>query len=250
MFVLKKMITSFLVPPGFFVLILLLLGVWLRRRRKRGLASIHFTLALVFWALSLNPVAQTLTSRLEAGLTIPSPIQGDVIILLGGGIHEGVADLTGRGMPSEDMLARMVTAIRLQRRLNIPIIVSGGSGYVGRSPEAPVVRRVLVDLGVDDRQILVETKSRDTEENALYCREILNERGFRRPLLVTSVYHMRRSITMFHKVGVAVTPVPAQFATSGALPLIWVDFLPSPDALLQSAKALKEYIGLLYYRIM
>ncbi len=249
MFILKKLITSLLVPPGSLVLILLLTGVWLWRRKQRGFASINLVLALLFWMLSLNPISNALTSWLEAGLTIPSHAHGDVIILLGGGIYEGVADLTGRAAPSEDMLARTITAVRLQRHLKIPIIVSGGSGYAGRSPEAPVIRRFLLDLGVEERQVLVESLSRDTKENALYCREILRKRGFRHPLLVTSAYHMRRSIKMFQKVGVTVTPLPAQFVTGGDIPLIWVDFLPSAHALQQTEKALKEYLGLLFYSL-
>jgi len=249
MFTLKKLIASLLIPPGALVLILLLTGVWLWRRKQRGFGSINLVLALLFLALSLNPIANALTSRLEAGLTIPSHAQGDGIILLGGGIYEGVADLSGRGAPSEDMLARTVTAVRLQRQLKIPIIVSGGSGYAGRSPEAPVIRRFLLDLGVEEHQVLVEALSRDTKENALYCREILSRHGFRHPLLVTSAYHMRRSIKMFQKVGVPVTPFPAQFVTGGDLPLIWTDFLPSAHALQQTEKALKEYLGLLFYSL-
>ena len=249
MFILKKLITPFLLPPGFFVITLLLTGTWLWRRKQRGFSSLILVLALTLFALSLNPVADAITSRLEAGLTIPSPVRGDVIILLGGGIYEGVADLTGRGAPGEDMLARMVTAVRLQRRLNIPVIVSGGSGFAGRSPEAPVVRRFLLDLGVEKRQVLVESQSRDTKENAKFCREIIDKLGFRHPLLVTSAYHMRRAVKMFHLVGVPVTPVPAQFVTGGDLPLIWADFLPSAHALELSEKALKEVFSLLFYSL-
>lgn len=249
MFILKKLITSLIVPPGSLVIILLLTALWLWRRKQRGFASINLALALLLWTLSISPISDALTSRLEAGLTIPSHANGDVIILLGGGIYEGVADLTGRGAPGDDMLARMVTAVRLQRQLKIPVIVSGGSGYAGRSPEAPVIRRFLLDLGVEEHQVLVEAQSRDTKENALYCREILRKCGFRHPLLVTSAYHMRRSIKMYQKVGVSVTAVPAQFVTNGDLPLIWADFLPNAHALLRTEKALKEYLGLLFYSL-
>ena len=246
MFIFKKLITTLLLPPGSIILCLLLTAALLWRLKQRGFASINLVLAVLFWGVSITPTSNALTSRLEAGLTIPSHAQGDVIILLGGGIYEGVTDLTGRGAPGDDMLARTVTAVRLQRQLKIPVIVSGGSGYAGRSPEAPVIKRFLLDLGVEEHQILVESLSRDTKENALYCRDILRKRGFRYPLLVTSAYHMRRSINMYQKVGVPVTPVPAQFVTGGNIPLIWADFLPSAHALQQTEKALKEYLGLLF----
>jgi uncharacterized SAM-binding protein YcdF (DUF218 family) len=60
---------------------------------------------------------------------------------------------------------------------------------------------------------------------------------------------MRRSIEAFRLAGIAVTPVPAQFSTGGNLPQIWADYLPGPDAMLASARALKEYLGLLFYRL-
>lgn len=237
-------------PPGCFIIILLLSGIWLWRRKQWGFATINLVLALLLWTISINPVSNALTSSLEAGLSIPSHPQGDVIILLGGGIHEGVADISGKGTPGEDMLARTVTAVRLQRRLKIPVIVSGGSGYAGRAPEAPVIRRFLLDLGVPEQQILLESKSRDTKENAVYCLEIIKKQGFEKPLLVTSAYHMRRSIKMFKKVGLTATPVPAQFLTGGGTPIIWADYLPNASAFQQSEKALKEYLGLVFYSIL
>lgn len=246
MFIIKKCITPFLLPPGSIIVILLLTGVWLWRRNLRRYAAINLFVALLLWAVSIGPISDALMGRLEAGLTIPRHAQGDVVILLGGGIHEGVPDLTGSGTPGEDMLARLVTAVRLHRQLHIPIIISGGSGYAGRSPEAPVIRRFLVDLGVKDSQVLLESQSRDTRENAVYCREIVRQHGFRHPLLVTSAYHMRRSLQEFKNAGVAVTPLPAQFMTGAALPFLWADYLPSASALSQSATAIKEYLGLLF----
>jgi len=246
MFFLKKLITPFIIPPGCFVIILLLIAVWSWRRKLRCCALINIVVALLLWALSIAPVSDALIGRLEAGLTIPPHSQGDVIILLGGGINEGVADLTGRGTPGDDMMTRIVTAVRLYHRLHIPIIVSGGVVYAGRAPEAPVIRRFLVDLGVKECHVLLESRSRDTLENARYCREIVRHHGFRQSLLVTSAYHMRRSIQEFRKAGVPVTPVPSQFETGSGLPYIWVDFLPSADNLENSAKALREYFGLVF----
>ncbi|NVN92777.1 MAG: YdcF family protein [Desulfuromonadales bacterium] len=249
MFILKKLLTPLIIPPGLFVMLLLFSGVVLWRRNLRRYASFNIAVALLIWVVSIVPVSRALIGSLESGLSIPTPVQGDVVILLGGGIYEGVPDLTGSGSPSEDMCPRLVTAARLYRRLHVPIIISGGSVYAGRAPEAPVIRRFLVDLGVAEEQMILEAKSRDTRENALYCSEIVRQRGFRRPVLVTSAYHMRRSIQAFKKEGVMVTPLPAQFVTGKALPLLWADCLPSANALLHSSSALREYAGLLVYRV-
>ena len=249
MFILKKLITPFIIPPGIFVIILLFSGFRLWRRKLWSCAALNIALALLLWMVSMHPVANALTGGLESGLKLPAHARGDVIILLGGGINEGVPDLSGSGVPSEDMMPRLVTAVRLYRRLHIPIIVSGGSGYAGRAPEAPVVRRFLTDLGVEEKLVILESQSRDTRENALYSGEIVRQRGFLSPLLVTSAYHMRRSILAFRKAGVPVTPVPAQFMTGNDLPFLWFDYLPSADALLRSSAAIREYFGLLFYRV-
>jgi uncharacterized SAM-binding protein YcdF (DUF218 family) len=249
MFIFKKLLTPFLLPPGIFVVVLWGAAAWNWRRRRRGTAMASLMLGGVLWALATGPVAERLLLGLERGLAIPRPLAGDVLILLGGGINDGVQDLTGRGTPTTDMLARVVTAVRAQRQLKVPIIVSGGVVFSGRSAEASIVRRFLVDLGVPAEQVLLEEKSRDTMENARYCREIIARHGFRRPLLVTSAYHMRRSLAAFRLAGVEVTPLPAQFATGSGLPPVWADWLPSAGGLSGSARALQEYLGLFFYRL-
>jgi len=249
MFFLKKLIAPFLLPPGILIVVLLASAVWLWQRRRRGIALCNLTVALVLWGLSTVPVAMWLRAGLEKGLTVPRQLQGDVIILLGGGIHEDVPDLTGRGAPSREMMTRLVTAARLQRRLGIPVIVSGGAVYAGQDAEAPVIRRFLVDLGVPEKQVLIEQRSRDTRENAFYCREILAQHRFHRPLLVTSAYHMRRSLAAFGTAGVTVTPVPAQFSTGSRKPLRWTSYLPEAGILETSASSLHEYLGLAFYRL-
>lgn len=249
MFILKKCISAALLPPGLFILVLLVSAWWLRRRRRPLAACNCLLFALLIWALSTSLAADLLIGRLEHGLVIPPRPRGDVIVLLGGGIYDKAPDLTGSGAPSEEMVARMVTAFRVQRQLDVPILVSGGVVYAGRSAEAPIVRRFLLDLGVPDRQILVEDKSRDTVENARFSRLILQQHHFTQPLLVTSAFHMRRSLNAFHQEGISVTPVPANFMTASGRAFVWADLLPSSGALNGSATALREFLGLFYYHL-
>jgi len=77
------------------------------------------------WALSISPLSDAMIRGLESGYGIPKNIKGDVIILLGRGVCDKAPDLTGLGAPSDMYLTRIVTAVRLQKRLNIPVIVSG-----------------------------------------------------------------------------------------------------------------------------
>mgnify|MGYP001566882096 FL=1 len=73
--------------------------------------------------------------------------------------------------------------------------------------------------------------------------------GVRRPLLVTSAFHMRRSVMAFGKAGVAVTPVPSGFQTWIGKPTGWTDYMPSAATLLRSTIALREYLALAWFGI-
>lgn len=241
--------TQLLLPPGIFVLLLLLFSLRWAARRQWEPAVLSLLLAAALYALSVAPVADRLTAGLEARYAIPARPDGDSIVVLGGGVHGQAADLTGLGFPADETLSRLVTAARLQRRLGVPVVVTGGKVFDHDDAEAPVAARILSDLGVPREKIQVEGKSRNTMENARRAKEILEEKGLRRPLLVTSAYHMWRAATAFEKAGVAVTPVPAGFRTWKGKPYGWVSYLPSPGSLLASARALREYLGVAYCRV-
>ena len=241
------MITPLLLPPGCLILLLIACAVFQLRRRRRATAAAFLLPALLLWALSSSLVSDPLMASLERGLTIPAHPQGDVIVLLGGGVYGNVPDLSGRGAPSEYMMARMVTALRLQRRLGVPVLVTGGAVYANGTPEAPIVKRFLVDMGVPPDMVLLEDKSRDTIENARFSKKIVEEKGFKKLILVTSAFHMRRSIEAFRKAGLEVIPVPSSFRTATDRSLGWADYLPGADALDTTAIVLHEYLGMIYY---
>ncbi|MFA5355006.1 MAG: YdcF family protein, partial [Thermodesulfovibrionales bacterium] len=140
-------------------------------------------------------------------------------------------------------------AARLHKKLHIPVIISSGQVFADIPSEAPVIRRILMDLDVPADKIILEVRSRDTWENALYSKEICEKQGFRHIILVTSAYHMKRSVLSFRKAGVTVIPFPAAFHTAaGDKDQRWPDYLPSVSAFLDSYAALHEYMGMLFYR--
>lgn len=247
--VIKKIIVSFLLPPGCLILLLAAFAVFNFKRSRKGIAISFLVAALLMWTLSVAFVSEPLLASLERGLSIPLHPQGDIIVLLGGGLYDRVPDLSGSGAPSEAMLARMVTAVRLQRRLEIPVLVSGGSVFGNRSAEAPVVKRFMIDLGVAPDKILIEDKSRDTIENARFSKIILVKSGYKKPILVTSAYHMRRSIEAFRKVGMEVTPVPSTFHSVSGRPHVWADWFPDSSAMDTTSTVLREYLGLIFYKL-
>ncbi len=118
---------------------------------------------------------------------------------------EGVPDISGTSIPSSDMTVRIVDAVRLYKKYKLPIIVSGGS-VPGKVKEAVVVGRFLNDLGVKQKDIILEDLSMDTVENALNVKDIFKKKGYKKGLLVTSAYHIRRSEFLFKKTGLDVYP--------------------------------------------
>lgn len=246
MFLFKKLLTPFLMPPGIFTVALLASGLYYFFKKKFRLAGlINFFLGFLLWLTAIVPVSDALVSGLESDFTLPLAPRGDVIILLGGGIYDDVADLSGTGAPTEEMLARIVTAVRLQKKLKIPIIVSTGQVYPWQKSEAPIDRRFLIDLGVPADKIILEEKSRDTIENARYSREICERFHFQKPLLITSALHMKRAVLSFTKVHLAVMPVPVNLEQRKTRSYVWMEFLPgNPE---RAWLALREYMGLAFY---
>ena len=120
------------------------------------------------------------------------------------------------------------------------------------------MRELLDALGVPPEAIIDESRSRNTYENAVFVREIVEARGDEELLLVTSAMHMPRSLAIFVKQGLSVSPAPVDFlATKGEEGRThapgfegWLlKVVPSAERLELSTRALREYIGLVIYRL-
>lgn len=208
-------------------------------------------LGLALWTLSTAPLADGLMRGLEADFSIPANPSGDAIILLGGGTIDDVPDLSGIAAPSPMMMGRIVTAVRLYRRLRLPIIVSGGRWFNdGKLAEASVDGRFLTDLGVPGNMIIEEDRARDTMQNARFTAAICRRRGFSKPILLTAAYQLKRACMAFDAAGMKVTPFPAYFLGSADTSFTWYELLPGAGALNSCAIALHEYLGILYYRMI
>jgi len=247
MFALKKIVAPFLLPPGLFVVILIASGVLLAFKKNLRTGLVNIAIGSVLWMFSMAPIADALMRNLESGLHLAADPRGDVIILLGGGIYSDVTDFSGAGAPTEDMLGRIVTAVRLQRKLNIPVIISTGAVYPWETSEALIGRRFLIDLGVPPERIILEEQRRDTIENARFTKEICLKKGYTKPILVTSAFHMKRAAMSFGKVDFFVTPYPSYLNKAKQRKYNWMDYLPQDVT--NSFTALREYAGLAFYKI-
>jgi len=245
-FLLKKTLAALLLPPGIFLL-LFVAGMFIVKKRFRSFLAGLF---LLLYLLSIEPTKDLLLLPLENSYPLPAwkEVQRvDAIVVLGGGALENAPDMDGEGTLSGDSLARVVTAYRLHGSLQKPIIASGGAVY-GSKPEAEISRNVLRKLGVNQQFILVETKSKDTKENALFVREICQRKNWNKIVLVTSAFHMKRAVLLFGRFFSLVVPYPTDYRTLRRGYDYW-SFLPDVSSLEGVALAIKEYLGIIYYSL-
>ena len=127
------------------------------------------------------------------------------------------------------------------------IVYSGGNGSLfGGTPEAPAAAALLETFGVPKARLIVEDRSRNTFENAVYSKALVVPKPGERWLLVTSGYHMPRSIGAFRKAGFDVEAYPVDYRTGGPRDLL-VPFDDVSGGLRRTDTAAREWIGLVAY---
>tara|TARA_B100000029_G_C17562332_1_gene953812 strand:- start:1275 stop:1757 length:483 start_codon:yes stop_codon:yes gene_type:complete len=154
-------------------------------------------------------------------------------------------------MESEVQGNRSIHALRLYRAGKAPlIIISGGNVFSQDSlkPEAAYTAELLQDWGIPPSVIIFEGNSRNTRENALETAKLLNNRGLKRILLVTTAFHMPRAIGAFRAVGIDAVPAPSSISAELQEPTI-LHWIPSLDGLGRVQRLMHEKIGIFVYRI-
>ncbi|WP_340024015.1 YdcF family protein [Paenibacillus sp. FSL K6-1096] len=245
-----KFVYSFVLPPGLFVILLLGMAVWLWRLRSRRPALVLLGITLLLY-LSMTPVvSDLLIGSLERKYAQPSAPEGDVIVVLGGGATSGTPDLDGQGNMSGPASNRLLAAARLYRETGLPVIFSGGQVFADSGNEADIAKRQLIGLGIPAEDILPENRSLNTEQNAVNTAKLMQEHGFSRPVLVTSGFHMPRSMVQFEHAGLEPQPFPVDYQASRPMSLYAGKFTPTAGSVSTTGLALKEYLGLLAAKLL
>jgi uncharacterized SAM-binding protein YcdF (DUF218 family) len=252
LFVASKILWQ-LVEPAHLLLILLVTGVtaMLLTRLKRGFTLVVCATTLLA-AIAVFPIGRWLARPLEDRFPQPAvPAHVDGIILLSGAVEAGMAKV--RGQPVLNEAAERVTAtVTLARRFpEARVLATGGeSGIIPKGiSEAAATRDLLVDLGVAPQRISVEPRARNTWENALFSRQVVEEKPGEVWLLVTSAMHTPRAIGCFRRAGWTVLPYPVDYRT-----VPWtVIFAPGRgygDAVQVFDEAVHEWVGLVAYQLL
>lgn len=237
-----------ILPPGGLI-ILGLLGMFLWQRLLGRLLTGFslFALYLLCTPYMAAQLMQGLEDHPALSLKAARHSGAQAVVVLGGGRYEGApeygGDTVGRGL-----LERIRYAAHLARHTGLPVIPSGGSPFEEGPPEAWLARQVLEEE-FQVRVAAVEDRSRTTHENARYTKELLEQRGIQRVLLVTHAWHMPRSMEVFRQAGVNAIAAPTYFEYRADTGNSILDWLPSTDGLQLSRIALHEYVGMLWYHI-
>lgn len=247
-------IAAALVLPLNLALLLGLVALVFARRRQGGLAALCGLLALgILVSASAPVVSDALVASLERDHPPADPAAAPAagaVVVLGGSLATGIPPR--RGPELVDASDRVLHASRLFRAGKAPLVVASG----GRLPwseaarsEAEEMADLLVEWGVPREAILLEPKARTTSENAVETAKLLRARGVKRVLLVTSSIHMRRALASFKAEGLEAVPSPCDALVAGPPATGPFAFLPNPEALARTHRALKELLGLAYYRV-
>lgn len=249
-FVLSKLMNVFVILPKLFTAVGLLgLGLYLTRFAKVAsiLVSVGF-LGIVICGVS--PLGSLLLLPLEQRFPQFKPDQQEPvgIVVLGGSIDPDMSAARQLVVPVSG-IDRVITAVKMARRYpRARIIYSGGTAnlVLDNAREADYAKSLFTDLGIEESRVTVERDSRNTHENAIYSRALADPKPGEKWLLVTSAFHMPRSMGLFRKAGFPVEPVPADWRTSGKVELSPVEF---PKGILQVYAACHEWAGLVAYWI-
>jgi uncharacterized SAM-binding protein YcdF (DUF218 family) len=150
------------------------------------------------------------------------------------------------GGPDETMV-RLIEGIRIMRDIDGSKLVVSGGRVFGPVPSARIMADAAQGLGVDPSNIVLEDISRDTKDEAMIIRDIVQKDAF---VLVTSAYHMPRSMALFQGQGLNPVPAPTQYFTSEKKNLDPWTFFPSTENLRKAEVVVHEILGLIAAGIM
>jgi uncharacterized SAM-binding protein YcdF (DUF218 family) len=240
---------------------LLLAALLVLRRSPRWVLWLGLAAFLLLWLGGNRLVSMALARSLEWQYLPPSVLpHADVIVLLGGGEMPSTPPQPLAGV--NEAGDRVIYAAWLYQQGTAPHVVASG-GVVGvdgpaLQPGAETMAQLLSIMAVPAAAVWQESRSRNTYENAVETKKLLDPKGIRRVILVTSALHMPRARAIFSSLGFDVIPAPTDYTVTAAAwdyyltpdPAIQIfNLFPSAEALDNTMRALKEYMGIAVYRL-
>lgn len=242
-----------LMQPISMVLLLIVLALvlmWLKRRRAAVFALAGAV--LIQSVLGYTSLGYLMIRPLEERFAVPAvaPEKVDAIVFLGGATRarpstaRQIAELNDAG-------DRAVTTFMLaQRYPEARIVLTGGASFTDETEtEAVTMQRFLTQLGVAPERLVLEDEARNTAENAAFSRDLIADSdGEGAVILVTSAFHMPRSVGLFEAQGIDVIPWPTDYRSAGTEGF-GLDLANLSLNMETSTIAMREWIGLVAYHL-
>lgn len=252
-------IKSLFLPPGA-ALLISLIGILLLPWRGRSGLILLVIGALLGYVCSIPLTANLLSRSLQTYPPLTDSaawahLQPQMIVVLGGGLHQNAAEYGMDASLRDRALQRVRYAAYLARRTGLPVLASGGIGYTEDEElenaayrEAPIMRTLLEqEFGLT--QVRTESTSRDTWENAVNSAALLRTLDIHTILLITDAVHMRRALGAFTAQGLTVIAAPTTFFDERIQPLRLRSWLPSVLAISTVYYVSHEWLGWFWYAL-
>jgi uncharacterized SAM-binding protein YcdF (DUF218 family) len=250
MFFILSKTAAFLVMPSNFLIALGFIGVALMVTRfKRAGSRIALACLVLLGLLGFSPLGTVLTHKLESRFPPWDPARGvpDGIVVLGGVISPLLSRDYGETIVNADA-GRVVALVKLARAFpNARVVYSSGDASLMANglAEAESLYPLLDGFGIPRERVMLESRSRNTVENAVFSKDLVKPKPDERWLLVTSAYHMPRAVGCFRRAGFPVEAYPVAWRTGKRVGFHLSSFLGGGLERLDFAT--HEWIGLIAY---
>jgi uncharacterized SAM-binding protein YcdF (DUF218 family) len=239
-FILSKILLFLILPVSWITVLLIIALVSKDRKRKQ---SFLITSAIVFYIFSNGFLLNEFAKRWDIPPTTLNNTQPYSCAVILGGFSGEDANENGLFNTASDRFIQGLKLFTTKKASHILITSGNGNLIPGAFREAAWAKTQLLQLNVPDSAILIENNSKNTLENARFSKTVIEQKHLQPPyLLVTSAFHMRRSLMIFKNAGVAVIPYPCNYI-AGRQRLDISMLLPSSETLFTWNFYVKEVIG-------
>ena len=253
MFLLSKIVALFSQPLHWVIALQVLTLIKAARSPRIARACATGALALLL-VIGWLPIPDLLVRPLEQRYAEIAPDADlrafDGVVVLGGAMEAGYIAMDHRQPLLTDAAGRMTAVVAMaQKYPSMPIVFTGGEGDLfGTGPsEAQRAGHFFTTMHLSESRIVLEDRSRNTYENAVFTGQLAGIDKRKRWLLVTSAWHMPRAMATFEKAGWNVTAYPVDFRTGNSTPLTRYSLAMGAD---RWQLVLREAIGLAAYRLL
>lgn len=251
MFFILSKVLDFLLSPFLWIFLILLYAFFCKRSVRKKRALLVGLLLLFFFSNSF--IANKAFHAWEGDPVSLSTLKdyNTAIVLTGvASYRKGYADRIFFGKGAD----RVLHTVQLYKLAKVKkILISGGSGALSgeKIAEADQLKLVFRFCGVPDSDIILENKSRNTKESSRYTKSLIDSMGINGDfLLVTSAFHMPRSVGCFEKAGLNVDAYPVDFYSNDEENDLEEFIVPSVDAISKWTILIHEVFGYLVYKVM